>query len=94
MATKPLSPLAANWAQLTSLWPMQTTTALKSGPSKVAQTLAQQPTSTAWFRRKICRRTYGLGVSHDLGGASIEAGVTQNDILDRTLVSAGFFFAF
>ncbi|SMO36625.1 outer membrane protein OmpU [Thalassovita litoralis] len=37
---------------------------------------------------------YGLGVSHDLGGASIEAGVTQNDILDRTLVSAGFFFAF
>lgn len=38
--------------------------------------------------------TYGLGVSHDLGGASIEAGITQNDVVDVTLVSAGFFFAF
>lgn len=37
---------------------------------------------------------YGLGVSHDLGGASIEAGITQDEIFDMTLVSAGFFFAF
>ena len=38
--------------------------------------------------------TYGLGVSHDLGGASIEAGLIENDITDVTLLSAGFFFAF
>lgn len=38
--------------------------------------------------------TYGLGVSHDLGGASIEAGLTVIDPTDTTLLSAGFFFAF
>ena len=38
--------------------------------------------------------SYGLGVSHDLGGASIEAGVTTNDWNNTTQASAGFFFAF
>lgn len=38
--------------------------------------------------------TFGLGVSHDLGGASIEAGWTRNDITDMNQISAGFFFAF